>query len=81
MNESLGATRLCRLAQKMKLRPLSLTHNLHGSTYITSCLLSYFSLEAPQPFSATLCTFPFPGPILLHVAFPWHVLPWPINSV
>lgn len=79
--ECLGATRLCPLAQKMKLRPLSLTHNLHGSTCTTSCFLSYFSPDAPQPFSATLCTFPCPGPILLQVAFPWNVLPWPINSI
>lgn len=61
MNESLGATRLCPLAQKMKLRPLSLTHNLHGSTYITSCLLSYFSLEAPQPSVLHFALSPFLG--------------------
>ena len=79
--ECLGATRLCLLAQKMKLRPLSLTHNLQGSTCTTSCFLSYFSPDAPQPFRATLCTFPFPGPILLQVALPWNVLPWPINSI
>ena len=59
--ECLGATRLCPLAQKMKLRPLSLTHNLHGSTYITSCLLSYFSLEAPQPSVLHFALSPFLG--------------------
>lgn len=82
----LRATRLQPLSQKMKLKPLSLTHKLHDSICTSSCLIVYFSLDIPQLLNTTLPTFfwlhlPLSwSPTFAH-AVPQNVLPWLVSFV